>query len=281
MGMIERPQWYVQRFINAGLIAGFQIQGVELQCDSDAPFRATGIAVYVFNSAGTPVAAAGNIGLTLRLTRPDGTWVQKRLLSTQALNPYDAAALIGAGGQTAPYFSYFSPLHPNILYPAGASVQFDLQALPTITDARVLIVLCGTKLFDSSLVWSPTYPARYSARPFFGFSVQINVAALPVLNMPVPTFSLVNSAISTVNADADFVWQFGSQTDQPASALSPVGVARGLGFKIRDWSGKGYMNDFVPIELVFGFDNTQTPGLVYPEIYIPRNQQLSMDIAAL
>ncbi len=41
------------------------------------------------------------------------------------------------------------------------------------------------------------------------------------------------------------------------------------------------MNDYVPIELIFGFDNSQTPGLVYPEIYIPAQNQMEFDIAGL
>jgi hypothetical protein len=58
-----------------------------------------------------------------------------------------------------------------------------------------------------------------------------------------------------------------------------VGIMKGVGVLIKDWQGKAYMNDFVPAELIFGFDNSQTPGLVYPEIYIPKNQALYLDVA--
>jgi hypothetical protein len=58
-----------------------------------------------------------------------------------------------------------------------------------------------------------------------------------------------------------------------------VGTMKGVGVLIKDWQGKAYMNDFVPAELIFGFDNSQTPGLVYPEIYIPKNQALYLDVA--
>lgn len=60
-----------------------------------------------------------------------------------------------------------------------------------------------------------------------------------------------------------------------------VGIMQGVGLKIRDWSGKAYMNDFVPAELIFGFDNSQTPGFPYPEIYIPKNQAIYIDAVAL
>ena len=58
-----------------------------------------------------------------------------------------------------------------------------------------------------------------------------------------------------------------------------VGIMSGLGVKIKDWSGKYYMNDYVPAELIFGFDNAQTPGFPYPEIYIPKDQALYLDLA--
>ena len=59
-----------------------------------------------------------------------------------------------------------------------------------------------------------------------------------------------------------------------------VGIMKGLGVVIRDWAGKPYMNDFVPAELIFGFDNSQTPGFPYPEIYVPKNQALYLDLEA-
>lgn len=65
-----------------------------------------------------------------------------------------------------------------------------------------------------------------------------------------------------------------------ADAGCEVGIMKGLGVVIKDWSGKAYMNDFVPAELIFGFDNSQTPGFPYPEIYIPKNQALYLDLAA-
>src|ERR1700722_15205995 len=62
---------------------------------------------------------------------------------------------------------------------------------------------------------------------------------------------------------------------------SAAGQAVGLGVKFRDPSLKTYMNDYVPVELIFGFDNSQTPGLLYPEIYIPAQNQFEFDIAGL
>jgi hypothetical protein len=72
-------------------------------------------------------------------------------------------------------------------------------------------------------------------------------------------------------------YEFGAPVPPPHRC--EVGIMKGVGVIIKDWQGKAYMNDFVPAELIFGFDNSQTPGLVYPEIYIPKNQALYLDVA--
>jgi hypothetical protein len=257
-GLIERPQWYVKRFPNTGLVAGQKNINFELRTDSDAPFRMTAAAVYVYNGDGDPLGAAGNVGTTLRIARADGSWMQKHLISAQQFNPYDAGAPAGAVGQPPPFFSYFSPLGTNLFYPAGSSILIDQTQLPTVADALVMVVFLGTKLFRPGAVWAPTYPARYRGRPFIGYNLQTTI---PANNVPL-----------NIDPDADFVWRAGAQT--PGDVL-------GFGVKFKDWSGKYYMNDFVPADLIFGYDNSQTPGLVYPEIYIPKQQALYFDLAVL
>lgn len=256
--LTERPQWYVLRFPNTGLVAGQTNINVELRTDSDAPFRMTAMAVYAFNADNEALGAAGNVGLTMRVARADNSWMQKRLTFAQQLNPFDTNAVNGAAAQPAAFFSYFSPLGKNEFYPAGSSILVDLVQQPAVTDALVMVVFLGTKLFRAGAVWAPTYPPRYRGRPFNGYNLQ---AALPSTNNPM-----------NVDPDADFVWRGGAQ--------SP-GTPRAFGVKFKDWSGKYYMNDFVPADLIFGYDNSQTPGLIYPEIYIPKQQALYFDLAVL
>jgi len=271
--VVERPQWYVQQFPNPNLAAGSKLLGVALRTDTDAPFRLVGAAVYTLSSAGVPLAGGGNVAQQLRFTRPDGTWFQRDILSAQQVNPFDQGAVNGAGGNNAPFYQYFQPVHPNVLYPAGSVIQIDQQALASNEDALVIVVFIGTKMFPAGAVWWPTYPAAYTSRPFSlgGFSVQIPLAQIPVRDFKVPQSS---QQFPNPNSDADFVWQFGAQSDYRPNF-------KGLGIKIKDWTGKYFMNDFVPLELIFGFDNSQSPGLVYPEIYIPRNQALFIDVQSL
>jgi hypothetical protein len=378
--VIERPQYYVLKFTNTQLVAGYTQNSLALKIDQDsvAPFRLYGIAFYVFDSTGTPQAAADNINVTVKFTRPDGTtFYQRNSVPLQSVQPFDQQAPTGAGGQAASFYSYFSPVNPNQLYPPQTTVTFDFADNPAFTSSTVLAVLCGTNIYRDGIVWAPAYPPKYTALPFDGYNVQLPVSALPILNQPL-----------TINPDADFVWQKGAQTDYgatgasllvllgdvgpyftlasnlgdatsisftvtghgtdnlplavsvvgtaisvqmhtdnlgqplstgtqiiaallatpavtalvsvtPASASTSLfvsnygpqnlmasgatgnGQAKGLGIIIRDTYGKAYMNDYVPIELLFGFDNSQNPGLIYPEIYIPRVQQLYMDVAGL
>lgn len=282
--VLERPQWWVKSFVNSAAVAGFQLLGSEQQITTDAPFRMVGLAVFLFAEDGSALGAAGNVNATLRFTRPDGSWVQKHITSAELLNPYDAGAILGAGGLTPPYYGYFSPLGTNILFPAGAAIQIDFAVAAGVTYSKALIVFIGTKLFNAGLVWAPSYPPKYNARPYFGYDLQIDLTTLPLRDVPFPVPARAALSGAALNADADFVWQSGTQTDQPGpgAAVLPVGTrTRGVGVKFKDWSGKYYMNDYVPLELIFGFDNSQTPGLLYPEIYIPKNQQLYFDFANL
>ena len=268
----ERAQWYVGSVPNAGLVTGLTQNGLTIQTDSDAPFRLTAIAVYVFSNTGAAQGAAGNIQVTIRFYKPDGTQaVQQHHLSAQALNPYDAGAVNGAGGLTAPYFSLPTPVQPNIIYPAGSRITFDYKALTGLNPELVTVVFIGTKLGAPGQWWNGSYPAKFKTRPFFGYTLQISTATLPALNQQL-----------AIERDADFVLQTGVQTNYPAAALTPVGAVRGLGIKMKDWGGKYYMNDYVPLELIFGgFDYSQTPGVIYPEIYIPTNQAIYFDLALL
>ena len=381
--MIERPQYYVTKFVNPNLLDGYTQKSLALQTDSDAPFRLFGIAFYVFSSTGAVQAAQGNINVLVKFTRPNGTaYYQRHQIPAQAIQPYDAQAPNGAGGLPGPYYSYFAPVSPNQLYPPLTTVTFDFSDLPSLATSTVIAVLVGTKIYQDGAVWAPKYPQKFTSLPF-DYAKQLAVSILPLTNQPF-----------TVNPDADFVWQKCAQTDNGAAGgtpanlsvildgelffftltavtagtggnaitfavtgvgtpnlplavtvvgnaisvqvatdgggvststggqifaalnataavtalvtvtnnLQPVGlftedygpanltggtggastaIATGLGIKFRDPSLKTYMNDYVPVELIFGFDNSQTPGVLYPEIYIPAQNQMEFDVAGL
>jgi hypothetical protein len=67
----------------------------------------------------------------------------------------------------------------------------------------------------------------------------------------------------------------------PFTGGADAGPSGGIGIRIRDFGGKYYSNDYVPVEVLFGFDHAQIPGLIYPEIYTPKNQALYFDFTTL
>lgn len=205
MRMIERPQWYAFRYRqpSRGLIAGQSALYQEITTDTDAPFRMTGVAVYVFVEERDTQGSAGNVGVTLRWTMPDGTWVQKHIDSAQLINPFDNQAVNGAGGMTAPYYSYFAPLGKNIFYPTASSIVIDFAELAGITDALVMVVFLGTKLYGEGSAWWPLRDPTKPARPYIGYSTQFDASKLPILNL-----------IFSIAPDADFAWEASAQTSQ-------------------------------------------------------------------
>ncbi len=129
---------------------------------------------------------------------------------------------------------------------------------PAVSDQLVMVVFCGVKMYTPGAVWKPEYPSTARVRPYNGYNLQ---PVIPSANVPL-----------TIAPDAGFVWRAGGQAP---------GGTRGFGVKFKDWSGKYFMNDFVPADLIFGFDNAQTPGFLYPEIFIPKQQALYFDFEDL
>jgi hypothetical protein len=368
--VFERTQWYSLPY-NDATGAG-SVFGLELKLDSDAPFRMTGIAVWILGSSSTVQTPNA---IQFRYTGPDREFLQRNLIQASALTPgffINRNSLVPAPGSDC---MLFSPVAPNRIYPPSGTIVFDIQTQPNAGPVNALIVVFGTKIFRDGACWSPTYPAKYTAQPFFGYGIQCNAAStLPLLNQPMK-----------IDPDADFVWQHGTHSDfggvsastmlageaegqieitavTPGSAGNAItiqvtgtgisqalsiavvvdaiviqlatdgsgntltttqtlvnlingtpaaaalvtatlqggpglaapntsGVARPLmggtnslsnqlvdmGVKIKDYIGKYYMNDYIPVGLVYGFINGEVPGLPYPEIVIPKNEALYFD----
>jgi hypothetical protein len=258
----ERPQYYVFRFPNPNSVIALQELGVLQSIDPDAPFRCYGVAVVVYNGT------SGQGSIALRFSRPDGRFLQKNLAPATALVPFDTGNPLGAAGGVGPNFVYFAPLYPNILYPPKSGITIDIQNLPLNSDTLCLVIFVGTKLFaEGPVVWSPQLPETYRSLPFLSYPVQIPLAQILA--------GTANNIPFNVDADAGFVWQTGQHTSVNIASSVHVGL------KIKDYTGKYYMNDFVPVELLFGFDNAQLPGFPYPDIYIPRKQALYLDAVRL
>ncbi len=249
--------------------AGTIQEGVNLRLDEDAPFRLAGIAIWTNNTAG----GAFDGQMSLRFMRPDGRLTQRLFTPANAIAGGNSYAGNPSPTGANPNQALVSPVHPNIIYPPEAVITCDLQTLtPATKTPSALIIFCGTKLYKEGSVWAPTYPKKWTARPFVNSLVipNVTISSGPILNQPF-----------IVERDADFVFQTGGYADvNAATGGTPMSLID-LGFRMRDAFGKGYSNDYVPVPLLFPFLTAQQPGWLFPEIYIPADQLMLFDFKYL
>ena len=266
--IIERMQHYVFPVTTVNPAGSIQ-EGLNLQTDDDAPFRLYGIAVWTNNVAG----GAFDGQTSLRFMRPDGRLIQRIFTPANSLAPGNSYAGTPTPTGANPNQALISPITPNIIFPPQSVITVDLQTLnPATKTPSAVIVFVGTKIYKPGDIWQPTYPEKWTARPYTNSLIVPNVTITsgPILNQPF-----------IVEKDADFVFQMGAYADSDSTTGGlPMSLAD-LGFRMRDAFGKGYSNDYVPIALLFPFMNAALPGFVYPEIYVPASQLLLFDFKYL
>lgn len=239
-------------------------QGLQLRLDQDAPFRLFGVMVW---NLGVSQDQGFDGQVSLRFTHADGRYVQRNLTSSNLLFPGNQYS---NGGQF-PNKGWMAPIHPNILYPPNSTITVDIEGLPTGATAPpgFVIVFIGTKLFEQGAIWAPQYPAKWR-----GLSYLEN---LTVPSIDVTTGVPLLNQLFTAQQDADFVWQAGAYTDFPVGANTPLCQLQDLGVIVRDFTNKPYSNNYIPVGLLFPFMGCENPGFLYPEIYVPKRQQLLFD----
>lgn len=266
--LIERMQHYVFP-VNNVKPAGTIQEGQTFRTEDDAPFRLAGIAVWTNNVGG----GAFDGQMALRFSRADGQLVQRLVTSANAIAPGNSYAGTPSPTGANPNQALVTPVYPNIVYPTLSAINIDLQTLtPAAKNPSALIIFIGTKIFRQGEVWAPGYPPKWTARPYLDrlFVPNVSIGSGPVLNQPF-----------TAQQDSDFVFQCGMYSDSDATTGGLPGSLVDLGFQMRDWRGKAYSNDFLPVALLFPFLTAQLPGFVYPEIYVPSQQQLFFDFKYL
>lgn len=274
----ERHQDYVlgpnQDSRLASVAPGATIEGVELALDDDAPFILRSRAVYCqYNDAN----ASTQNGLQHLKTR----W-------TGPIHDFRHQELISEAIQSA-YFGQFGnpkPIYPGIGYPANGRLRIDLyNSSPTVTLTNLTFLWRGVKLFPHGAVPAYSYPATFAS---MAYQYQNQIPALGVTETR-------NYIIFKVRQDADFVIRAGQFSDVfiPGGPSAPKNV----GLQLFDFNKKPYSNDFVRADAMLGCaaaDNADTgtiivpvgsgpafaapfgtgpgsPGIFYPEIYVPAN----------
>ena len=258
--MIERHQDYI---LTVPSVPVSGVQQVPLQLDTDAAF-----ALRLIRSR--------NIGLSgWRFTTPSRAY-QSNALRTDWIVPVQSGQL--------PFASRGSIAYNQMIYEPGSNILVDIGNNTGEPISNAQLLFRGSKLFRDGSLWAPTYPPKMSIRPA--------VYQVVVRNVGLSETRLNNQL--TIKNDADFVWRAGccDAFTLTAGADADAFQFTNLYVKIRDEQYKAYSNDWIHANDVFGqglptpliggvTPDDQvlfTPGLMTPEIYIPRKHNLYFDV---
>jgi hypothetical protein len=179
-----------------------------------------------------------------------------------------------------PYFGQNgSPkaVSPDITYPPNGTITLDLQNTGVNPIANLTFYWIGVSLYPwGALSAASTYPSEFRGETFAQPFIVQNLAApsIPRLNLPF-----------TAKSDGDLVIR-GGQAGQVGIAGNPgvLGPTTAMSVVIRDYNGMPYMNDWVDINILFGMAGVAFGtgpghmGIIYPEIYLPAQRQLLIDV---
>ena len=276
----ERHQVYVlgpkQDARLASVAAGAVISDIELTLDQDAPFVLRGRSVrQAYDSSLTQ----NNLQfLKTKWTGPIRGEFRQQDYVLESLS----MAFFGQVGNP-------KPIRPSITYPASGIISASVINTGASAITNLTFFWHGVKLYPWGSVPAYTYPSAMKSMPF---NYQIPITALG------PTETRQN-LIFQCKPDSDFVLRAGQAT--PPFGSGDGGTRRQfaeVGIILYDWNKKPYMNDFVPLDILFGAGNFPAafptggtpnfiapfgtgpvqPVLLYPEIYVPRLNQLIYDL---
>ena len=288
--LIERHQDYVlgpnQDKRLASVAAGAQLE-LSLYIDTDAPFALRSRAMrvsYTDGGAGASRLQAYLNSLLLRWAGPDRNFFSQDLVRQSLLAPY-----FGQLGNPI-------PVYPQVVYPRGAEIRVDIRNDGANALTNLTLYFRGVKMFAPGAVKSYGYPANVGLLPFIYPQGQANTTDGVTLVRNVAVVQGPLRQTFQCKSDADFVLRAG-QAGDPFST-TPVNE---VFVTLLDEDEKPYSNDAVHIDVLFGnsaFPATyypcgalgtvsvtpvgtgpNSPGLFYPEIYVPKNHLMYMDVS--
>lgn len=256
--MIERHQDYLIT-VPSVPVGGVTQQPIKL--DTDAPF-----ALRLVRSRNIENTANAFLN-GWRFTTPRQAYQSNALRS-------DWVAPVEQGGTVYP--GRGSIVFPELIYQPGSTINVDIGNLTdgALTNAQLLFR--GSKIYSDASRRVPTYPPKCS----------LERADYQVVVKGVPQSGQVLNVQFQVKNDADFVYQYGA-VDAWDAATGETQDYTNLFVQLKDESGKFFSNAPIHANDLFGlgFGTTSqddlmlwTPGLVSPEIYIPRRHSIYFDI---
>ena len=287
-------QWRHQDYVfdAPDLDPGQLAQAVPFQFDSDYPFQMHSMAARVpYSSTGGQMAPGfgTQAGLNLISARWSGQSQDYRQDGLVPLN-----LLLG------PYFGQLGnprPVFPPIRWPRSGFIMLDIQNNGPNPISGLQFFFRGVKVGPPGAWATYTYPAKQRRPPLpflypsgpVGQPVLPNVFGIPLLTLPVagPPLRLVPFVPDN---DSDFVFRFGQAGSSELAAYEVF-------ITLRDEGQKPYSNAPVHMDILFGRSGfpavfpcgpasyvnpvgpgASQPGLLVPEIYIPRNHRMMFDI---
>jgi hypothetical protein len=264
----------------ASVTANTTLTGIPFHLDEDAPFLLRGRAFRVrYDTSTSNHRQTGINQVQLRFTGPD-----QNFLATDPVPSNIDMAFAGQCGN-------FLRVYPQIPYPAGGTINLDIVNNGAATLTNLTFYFRGVKLYPWGVRPGYTYPPRFSSLPFVYPISPVTAANTQGVIQALGVAETRLKQPFTVKPDADFVLR------AIQAGRSFTQVTWEIFLVMRDADGKAYSNDYVHLDVMAGSSGNpiqyptgtgflngpigagaSSPGLFFPEIYIPRNRVLQFDI---
>jgi hypothetical protein len=253
------------------------VTDVPLQLDSDAPFALRLVRSRNLVTIDTPGTVLAN---GFRFQTPRRQYQSPQLRTDLVPDPINGRVYPTRG----------VVIYPQMIFPPGASIVCDIGNASGAPILNAQLLFRGSKLFADGAISAPTYPPKLAALPF--------TYQTAVLNVPPNGPPLIDNQLRVRN-DADFAYRCGvcdpftlvaDGTPSSAAAFTSPQF-KNLYVQLKDESRKAYSNAPIHVDDLFGQalpvgapnnSNDQQveffPGLMTPEIYIPRDHSLYFDV---
>jgi hypothetical protein len=255
--------WHYDYHVRVGSISAHSLSPViDLEIQLGHPFCLRAIGGYNVPTSLEVGDVAKLNDCLLRFTNDNENFLQSQ--------PIGISTNLGdwpTGGADALY----EPVHQQVVFAPNSILQLQVTNNGSATLNDVHIIFRGTKLFYEDQLYCPTYPGRYTSLPY-QYPVQFPFDPLGLGTITIPALGTLRD-VPLQAFGADFVIRGG--TFHPISGVTGNGNVE---FRLRDQENRPYANDFIHSRWLFSDSQAQRPGIWYPEIYLPKDRILLMDV---
>jgi len=244
--------WHYDYLLRFGAIADGDSKIIDLIIQAGSPFVLRGIGGYNVEpgEGEEPTTVLPLTGGFIEFTDSQDQWLFSNAVSITADWP--------GGGLNAQY----EPVYQQIVYGPASTIQVRLTNSSGADWADARVVFRGTHLYFKERVYSQTYPKCYTAYPYekqIQFDITPTAAGQTFRDQPF------------IVTGADYVFR--------GAVLSLIsGSMADLEFIVKDQYEHPYSSDFIHHSWLFSTSLAQRPGIWYPEIYLPKDRMLLVDI---